>query len=121
MCKDFDFCENCYEENKESHGHEFKKIEKPKNMERMEYKKKDCCGRGVVHKGIRCDGCGLHPIVGWRFKCTICDDYNLCENCEENIGSKHNHPLLKIYYSSMLKEFDDYYLKFNNYENNKTE
>ena len=121
VCKDFDFCENCYEKNKESHGHEFKIIEKPKNTQRMGHKKKDYCGRGIVHTGIRCDECGLYPIVGWRFKCSICDDYNLCENCEENFGSKHNHPLLKIFYSLMLKKFDDYYLKFNNYENNKTE
>ena len=116
-CLNFDFCQNCYEKDKENHGHEFTKIEKPKNTKRMGHKKKDYCGRGIVHRGVRCEGCGLEPLVGWRFKCSICDDYNLCENCEESIGCKHSHPLIKIYYSSMLKDFDDYYLKLNNYEN----
>ena len=33
VCKDFDFCENCYNENKENHQHDFEKIEKPKEFE----------------------------------------------------------------------------------------
>ena len=28
-CYNFDYCENCYENNKEKHGHEFIKIEIP--------------------------------------------------------------------------------------------
>ena len=116
QCPNFDFCEKCYEKNKEAHGHEFTKIERPKNTQRMGHKKKDYAGRGILHKGVRCEGCGLEPMVGWRFKCSICDDYNLCENCEERIGSQHNHPLIKLYYSMMQNTFDDYYLKMNNYE-----
>ena len=114
-CPDFDFCEKCYEKEKEKHGHEFKKIEKPSNTKRMGHKKKDYCSRGISHKDIRCENCGLEPLTGWRFKCSICEDYNLCENCEEAIGFKHNHPLIKIYYSAMQKVFDDNYLKMNNY------
>ena len=116
-CPNFDFCQKCYEKNKETHGHEFTKIEKPKNTQRMGHKNKAYAGRGIVHKGVRCEGCGLEPIVGWRFKCSICDDYNLCENCEENIGcKKHNHPFIKLYYSMMENVFNDYHLKLNSYE-----
>ena len=66
-----------------------------------------------------CDGCGMLPLVGWRYKCSICDDYNLCENCEERIGGKHNHPFIKITYSLMLDKFNENYLKLNTYEPNK--
>merc|ERR1712063_216568 len=36
----------------------------------------------AVHRGIVCDGCNRHPIVGPRFSCTVCPDYDLCGNCE---------------------------------------
>ncbi|KAF4754051.1 hypothetical protein FOZ62_017670 [Perkinsus olseni] len=34
-----------------------------------------------IHLGIECDLCGELPIVGARYKCTICPDYDLCEKC----------------------------------------
>ena len=42
----------------------------------------------TLHKGTRCNNCGRAPIVGIRYKCMECDNFNVCENCEEN----HNHP-----------------------------
>lgn len=49
-----------------------------------------------VHKGIRCSNCGMENIVGTRYKCTICPNFNLCEICEENIDHDDDHALLKI-------------------------
>ena len=115
-CPDFDFCENCYQKNKDIHGHEFKKIEKLGFSNILEFKKKDYCKRENVHMGVKCNECGLDPITGCRFKCSICENYNLCKVCEERSGCKHGHPLIKIYDSKMQKDFDDYYLKLNNYE-----
>ena len=115
-CKDFDFCESCYQKNKESHGHEFKKIEKPGNTKRPGHKNTKFCQRGIVHRDIRCERCGLEPLVGYRFMCTICDDYNLCENCEEESGKRHNHPFIKVSYPSILKPFNNAYLKLNYYD-----
>ena len=115
-CPDFDFCENCYQKNKDSHGHEFKKIEKLSFTNIFEYKNNDYNKRENVHMGVKCNRCGSNPIIGWRFKCSICENYNLCEKCEENSGYEHGHPLIKIYNSKMQKQFDDYYLKLNNYE-----
>jgi len=48
----------------------------------------------VVHECVRCDGCQKKPIVGVRYKCAICHDFDFCEECEaKNI---HPHPFLKI-------------------------
>ena len=118
-CPDFDFCENCYQKEKEKHGHEFIKIEKPKNTRRMGHKNTKYCQRGIVHRGIRCEGCGLDPFVGYRYMCTICDDYNLCENCEEALAVRHNHPFIKVTYSSLLDSFNNCYLKMNYYDPKK--
>ena len=64
-----------------------------------------------------CDGCGMLPLKGYRYKCALCEDYNLCENCVEDVS--HNHPFLKIDYSSLLEKFNDNYLKLNTYESYK--
>ena len=119
QCKDFDFCEDCYKKNKESHGHDFRVIAHPACRNRLGHPNKKYIQRGIVHSKVMCDGCGMLPLVGWRYKCVICDDYNLCENCEERIGGKHDHPFIKLTYSLMLDKFDKNYLKFNTYEPNK--
>jgi len=35
-----------------------------------------------MHHGVECDGCGMHPIVGKRFKCLDLNDYDLCQSCK---------------------------------------
>jgi hypothetical protein len=51
----------------------------------------------AVHEGVTCDGCN-GGIVGTRYKCSVCWDYDLCEACEAKGGSVHDlsHPLIKI-------------------------
>ena len=44
------------------------------------------CNKGVTLSKIINDGHGMMPIDGLRFKCSIYDDYNFWENCEENLG-----------------------------------
>jgi len=34
-----------------------------------------------LHEGVTCDGCGLCPLQGLRFKCKTCPDYDLCTDC----------------------------------------
>lgn len=48
----------------------------------------------VVHEGIFCDGCRTSPIKGVRYKCTVCDDFDFCENCEKN--NTHEHHFVKM-------------------------
>ena len=50
----------------------------------------------IIHFGVKCDGCGKFPIVGCRFKCAVCDNFDYCEDCEKKLAQKHNHPFLKI-------------------------
>lgn len=36
---------------------------------------------GVKHCNIICDGCKKRGIIGMRWKCTECSDYDLCTQC----------------------------------------
>ncbi|RAL39014.1 hypothetical protein DM860_011500 [Cuscuta australis] len=40
----------------------------------------------ILHKGVRCDGCGAYPITGPRFKSKVKDDYDLCIICFCKMG-----------------------------------
>ncbi|WOL11335.1 hypothetical protein Cni_G20097 [Canna indica] len=42
----------------------------------------------TFHKGIRCDGCGMHPIIGPRFKSNKKEDYDLCNICFSRMGNE---------------------------------
>lgn len=51
--------------------------------------------KGPVHSSVACDGCGMSPIVGTRYKCLVCPDYDLCEKCESNGKHPVEHALVK--------------------------
>uniref|UniRef100_A0ACD5YT19 Uncharacterized protein n=1 Tax=Avena sativa TaxID=4498 RepID=A0ACD5YT19_AVESA len=40
------------------------------------------------HRWIQCDGCGVQPIVGPRFKSNVKEDYDLCDTCFRRMGSE---------------------------------
>lgn len=35
----------------------------------------------IVHQNSFCDGCGMDPIVGSLWTCSVCSNYNLCKEC----------------------------------------
>lgn len=35
----------------------------------------------LYHQGVVCDNCEITPIVGLRFKCVDCLEFDLCEKC----------------------------------------
>ena len=57
----------------------------------------------TMHEGIKCEKCLMKPIIGERYKCSICPDYNLCKKCEEeNYNTlKHKHNFIKIRYANI--------------------
>ncbi|KAJ4973661.1 hypothetical protein NE237_006835 [Protea cynaroides] len=70
----------------------------------------------IFHKGVRCDGCGVHPITGPRFKSKVKEDYDLCSICYSEMGNeaeyiRMDHP---IPYRSprLFKEFYDLHHRF---------
>ena len=44
----------------------------------------------TVHNGITCNYCKQCPIVGYRYKCVKCSNYNLCQKCEKVVEHEHN-------------------------------
>ena len=72
-----------------------KKEENNKNSNQISINFKNEKERKKIHVGYLCDGCNS-KIVGIRYKCSVCDDFDYCEKCEEKMGLKHGHPLLKI-------------------------
>ena len=94
-CPNFDYCEACYEKNKNTHKHGFKTVEKsifkmvnnerrPKREERKE-----------IHFGFVCDGCEMSPIIGKRYKCKGCKDFDYCEKCFEKNKLSHGHEFIQ--------------------------
>ncbi len=98
-CPNFDFCEACYKKEKEKHGHQFKVVETKELvkeiLEKVSPKPKNSEGK-PVHRWISCNGCGMNPIVGVRYKCSACDNFDYCENCVEIYKNEHSHQFIKI-------------------------
>ncbi|CAO2039462.1 unnamed protein product [Urochloa humidicola] len=41
-----------------------------------------------LHRWIQCDGCGVQPIVGPRYKSNVKEDYDLCDSCFQRMGNE---------------------------------
>ncbi|CAF1529737.1 unnamed protein product [Rotaria magnacalcarata] len=39
---------------------------------------------------VNCDGCNMYPLIGIRYYCSTCGNYDLCSVCEKK---GHEHPL----------------------------
>ncbi|NXB72128.1 SQSTM protein, partial [Donacobius atricapilla] len=59
--------------------------------------------RNMVHPNVICDGCE-GPVVGTRFKCSVCPDYDLCSTCEgKGLHKEHN---MVMFQSPLLNPFE---------------
>ncbi|OQR83778.1 hypothetical protein ACHHYP_14289 [Achlya hypogyna] len=50
----------------------------------------------VIHYNIECDGCGIGPLEGIRYKSAVVDDFDLCSLCEETGSWTSHEPFIKI-------------------------
>jgi Zinc finger, ZZ type len=50
------------------------------------------------HTGIECTGCGVNPIIGIRYKCKTCANFNYCDECFHTLRV-HRH-----YFNSIAEE-----------------
>lgn len=56
--------------------------------------------QGEIHRGITCDECG-GAVQGFRYKCYVCDDYDLCGKCE-TAGSHPQHVVIRCSSNQMV-------------------
>jgi len=109
QCKDFDFCSTCFETKKNLHEptHQFVSIsalqalkEALSNNETIDAFISPGNAKDEPPKNIHrafCDRC-KQTIVGIRWKCFDCDDFDYCNNCYVTTNGKHheNHTFGKI-------------------------
>jgi hypothetical protein len=38
---------------------------------------------------VSCDGCHMAPLIGQRYRCSTCGNYDLCSSCEKK-GHEHS-------------------------------
>lgn len=50
----------------------------------------------ALHPNVTCDGCD-GPVVGTRFKCSVCPNYDLCSTCQAR-GIHTEHALLPMWH-----------------------
>ncbi|MED6218181.1 hypothetical protein PIB30_024506 [Stylosanthes scabra] len=62
---------------------------------------------GMFHKGVRCDGCGAHPITGPRFKSKVKENYDLCSICFIKMGNEMDYIKIErpVYHSPPCSPF----------------
>ena len=63
----------------------------------------------LVSHNVICDQCSMFPLKGYRYKCKICMDYDVCSGCISSVYKEHNeeHDFLAIPQpSSYLEEMN---------------
>jgi hypothetical protein len=82
VCPDYDLCAACETKNVHPLDHPLIKMRQPTRKD--------------IHRDVQCDGCQATPIVGARFKCTVCPNFDLCAACEAKGEHPTDHALLKL-------------------------
>ncbi|XP_075541784.1 uncharacterized protein LOC142575893 isoform X1 [Dermacentor variabilis] len=102
LCNNYDLCDDCYMEGEHYQDHPFLLLSKPGNtVTRVPPRKESgstpaspITDGGVRFDGISCDACGLRDILGVRWKCEVCTDYDLCLACYM-AGRHTTHPFMR--------------------------
>merc|ERR1712106_585260 len=70
-------------------------VKSQKKEETTDQPKNDSQQESHIHPGVTCDSCEKQPIEGYRYKCVVCDDYDLCGSCEA-AGKHPGHNMMRI-------------------------
>jgi hypothetical protein len=77
------------------------KLNQIKNdLDIMKYKEST---KHIIHQGIVCNNCKKVNMIGMRYKCFHCPEYNICEDCEKYLSFYHDnsHFFIRIHDSSL--------------------
>ncbi|CAF0862387.1 unnamed protein product [Didymodactylos carnosus] len=112
-CSSYDLCAYCFEQRKQTKthtsGHAVVHYKCPdelfggrfKNDSEVTLENLKYAFRDQIHETVPCEGCLTSSITGLRFKCDICPDYDLCEQCVHNRITTKQH---KLYHPVILIE-----------------
>ncbi|XP_037051550.1 uncharacterized protein LOC119085305 isoform X3 [Bradysia coprophila] len=81
-CSDFDLCKSCVADQVHTNHDDFIRMIKTNTSKGVE--------RSGVHRFVTCDGCEESPLCGRRYKCTQCENCNLCTTCHDNEVHDHD-------------------------------
>ncbi|XP_043559061.1 sequestosome-1 [Chiloscyllium plagiosum] len=59
---------------------------------------------GAIHPNVVCDACN-GPVIGPRYKCTVCPDYDLCGGCKGK-GFHNEHEMLLLQTPQFFHPFE---------------
>ncbi|KAJ1309742.1 hypothetical protein OPQ81_006507 [Rhizoctonia solani] len=111
VCHDFDYCAICITVAPLEHGHRFDAIINSRTKVYRPIDEWRVTGANpppnIYHGGtswdVKCDICGMYPLVGTRYKCAECPDWDACQTCLEKATQHHpNHTFIRVADSSVL-------------------
>ena len=80
---------------------EIQKIEKQDKLEKkkkFEKNENDIVNKNIINEqnGVKCEKCFQEPIIGIRYKCSECNNYYLCAECQQKNSETKDHPHIFI-------------------------
>ena len=102
ICNDFDLCGMCFETRKTNKAHELNhpvvRFETPGELFGLKFENSEVTltnlsriFRNEIAKGYKCDVCSVAPLRGLRFKCDICNNFDVCLACYTRKFSTASH------------------------------
>uniref|UniRef100_A0A060TFZ2 ARAD1D26994p n=1 Tax=Blastobotrys adeninivorans TaxID=409370 RepID=A0A060TFZ2_BLAAD len=105
-CPDFDYCQTCIKTKRATHKHSFAGIRKPEDYLRIPPANPIPSHPGFICNGPLCAESTPDDILGVRYHCLVCDDFDLCERCEAYPDSHpKDHAMAKFQTPMAYKEY----------------